>query len=158
MRISIGADHAGFVLKEQLSRRLAAEGHEVTDQGTSSADSCDYPDFARAVAKDVASGRAPRGILVCSTGVGMSIAANKVAGIRAALGVTSDEVRLSREHNDANVLTLGARYLDLQAAAGLIDIFLTTAFDGGERHRRRVQKIAALDRNGTGKLPEAAKA
>ena len=153
MRIAVGADHAGFVLKEHLRRRLEEQGHQIVDEGTHSPESCDYPDFARAVAGDVASGRAERGILVCSTGVGMSIAANKVAGIRAGLGTTIDEVRLIRSHNDANVLTLGAKFLDETAAESLVNAFLTTGFDGG-RHSRRLSKISAIERNGTGKLPQ----
>src|SRR5438046_2612970 len=126
MRIAIAADHAGFALKEKLRSRLAAEGHEVLDFGAGSAESCDYPDFAQPVAREVAQGRSDRGILVCSTGIGMAMAANKVAGIRAAPAQSQDEVRLTREHNDANVLTLGARYLDEAQASGLVDIFLNT--------------------------------
>jgi ribose 5-phosphate isomerase B len=144
MKIAIGADHAGFALKEQLRRRLAEEGHELADFGTDSADSCDYPDFAQPVAREVAGGRADRGILVCSTGIGMAMAANKVAGVRAAPAQSEDEVRLTREHNDANVLTIGARYLDEDRAAALVDVFLKTEFTGG-RHARRVAKIGALE-------------
>src|SRR3954468_1439616 len=145
MKIAIGADHAGFVLKEQLRQRLSAEGHEVVDFGTRSAESCDYPDYAREVARDVGEGRSDRGILVCSTGIGMAMAANKVAGVRAAPAQSEDEVRLTREHNDANVLTIGARYLDEAHAAKLVAVFLGTEFSGG-RHARRVAKIGALDR------------
>ena len=144
MKIAIGADHAGFALKEKLRHRLAAEGHEVLDFGAESAESCDYPDFAQPVARDVAQGRADRGILVCSTGIGMAIAANKIGGVRAVPAQSEDEVRLTREHNDANVLTLGARYLDEERAAGLIDLFLNTEFAGG-RHARRVAKIRQLE-------------
>jgi ribose 5-phosphate isomerase B len=144
MRIAIAADHAGFALKEKLRRKLADEGHEVVDFGADSPDSCDYPDFAQKVARDVAGGTADRGILVCSTGIGMAIAANKVDGVRAAPAQCEDEVRLTREHNDANVLTLGARYLDEDRAAGLVAIFLQTEFIGG-RHARRVAKIAQLE-------------
>ncbi|MGO9262289.1 MAG: ribose 5-phosphate isomerase B [Bryobacteraceae bacterium] len=146
MRIAIGADHAGFALKEQLRQRLAAEGHEVVDFGADSGESCDYPDFAQPVAREVGQGRADRGILVCSTGIGMAIAANKVAGVRAAPAQSEDEVRITRQHNDANVLTLGARYLDERRAAGLVDLFLNTEFAGG-RHARRVAKIAQLERS-----------
>jgi len=144
MKIAIGADHAGFALKEKLRARLSAEGHEVVDYGTSSAESCDYPDFAQAVGREVGAGRTDRGILVCSTGIGMAIAANKVEGVRAAPGQSEDEVRLTREHNDANVLTLGAKYLDEAQAEALIGIFLNTEFSGG-RHARRVAKIAQLE-------------
>ncbi|HEY1203371.1 MAG: ribose 5-phosphate isomerase B [Bryobacteraceae bacterium] len=144
MRVAVGADHAGFVLKEHLRRRLEQEGHQVLDEGTHTAESCDYPDFAAPVAHDVAAGRADRGVLICGTGVGMSIAANKVAGIRAALGTVPEEVRLARAHNDANILTLGARFIAEPAADALVDVFLATGFDGG-RHERRVEKIAALE-------------
>jgi ribose 5-phosphate isomerase B len=124
------------------------EGHDVTDRGTGNSDSTDYPDYALSVSKDVANGNADRGILVCSTGVGMSITANKVQGVRAALGWNEDEVRLTREHNDANVLALGAKYTDEQKAGELVDVFLSVPFQGG-RHQRRVEKIAALEtRNG----------
>jgi ribose 5-phosphate isomerase B len=144
MRISIGADHAGFSLKEQLRQRLTAEGHEVVDYGTNSSDSVDYPDYAQPVSRDVAGGHADRGILVCSTGIGMAMAANKVHGVRAAPAQSDDEVKFTREHNDANVLTLGAKYLDENRAMQLIDIFLNTEFVGG-RHARRVAKIAQLE-------------
>src|ERR1019366_6610298 len=119
MKIAIGSDHAGFALKETLRQRLTREGHEVVDFGTASAESCDYPDFAQPVGREVAQGRSRYGILVCSTGIGMAMAANKVAGVRAAPAQSEDEVRLTRDHNDANVLTLGARYLDEERAAGL---------------------------------------
>lgn len=144
MKIAIAADHAGFALKERLRLKLSERGHDVVDYGTASTDSCDYPDYARQVAGEVGQGRSDRGILVCSTGIGMAMAANKVAGVRAAPAQSEDEVRLTREHNDANVLTLGARYLDEERAAALIDIFLNTEFTGG-RHARRVAKIAALE-------------
>jgi ribose 5-phosphate isomerase B len=144
MTIAIGADHAGFALKEQLRQMLGANGHRVIDKGTHSTGSCDYPDFAYPVAVEVASGNAERGVLVCSTGVGMSIAANKVRGIRAALGTSANQVRLTRSHNNANVLTLGARYLDFAAAQQLVEVFLSTTFDEG-RHQQRLAKIAALE-------------
>jgi ribose 5-phosphate isomerase B len=144
MKIAMAADHAGFALKENLRRRLAQEGHEVVDFGASSAESCDYPDFAQPAAREVGQGRSDRGILVCSTGIGMAMAANKMAGVRAAPAQSEDEVRLTREHNDANVLTLGARYLDEERALELIHVFLNTEFSGG-RHARRVAKIAQLE-------------
>ena len=146
MRIAIAADHAGFVLKDALRQRLETEGHQVIDFGTNSAESCDYPDFAQAVGREVAAGHSDRGVLVCSTGIGMAIAANKIDGVRAAPAESTDEVRLSREHNDANVLTIGARYHDESSAAALIDVFLTTEFSGG-RHARRVAKISQLEEN-----------
>jgi ribose 5-phosphate isomerase B len=144
MKIAIGADHAGFSLKEKLRARLSQEGHEVVDYGATSDASCDYPDFAQPVARDVSTGHSDRGILVCSTGIGMAIAANKVEGVRAAPAQNADEVHLTREHNDANVLTIGAKYLDEQQAMELIHIFLETQFAGG-RHARRVAKIAQLE-------------
>jgi ribose 5-phosphate isomerase B len=147
MKIAIGADHAGFALKEGLRDNLLADGHEVKDFGTNSAESTDYPDYAGTVARAVASGEFDRGVLVCGTGVGMSIAANKVPGIRAALGVNDAEVRLTRAHNDANILTLGSTLVDQETAARLAKIFLETGFDGG-RHARRVGKIAAMERAG----------
>lgn len=140
MKIALGADHAGFALKRELAERLAAGGHEVADFGTFDDQSTDYPDFAQQVARSVAAGSADRGVLVCSTGVGMAIAANKIRGIRAALAMNPDEVELTRAHNDANVLTIGARYTDADSAMKMVDLFLTTAFEGG-RHARRLGKI-----------------
>ena len=145
MKIAIGADHAGFSLKEKLRHQLTGEGHEVVDYGAASDASCDYPDFAQPVAREVAGGRSDRGILVCSTGIGMAMAANKVDGVRAAPAQNDDEVKFTREHNDANVLTLGAKYMDEGRAMELIDIFLKTEFAGG-RHARRVAKIAQLEK------------
>ena len=146
MKIAIAADHAGFSLKETLRDELRAKGYEVADLGTQNEESTDYPDYAAAVSHDVANGGAEMGILVCSSGVGMSMAANKVPGIRAALGINPEEVRVTREHNDANVLTLGARFTSPEEASKLVDIFLTTKFSGGERHARRIAKLAGLER------------
>jgi ribose 5-phosphate isomerase B len=145
MKIAIGADHAGYALKDLVRDALRQAGHEVIDVGTNSADSTDYPDYAVAVAEGVVSGAAERGILVCSTGVGMSIAANKIDGIRAALAFNVDEVRLTRAHNDANIITIGARYTDPEAANEMVRIFLETPFEGG-RHARRLGKIADLEK------------
>lgn len=145
MKIAIGADHAGYALKDQVRDALRQAGHDVVDVGTHSSESTDYPDYAGAVAHDVVSGAAERGILVCSTGVGMSIAANKIGGIRAAIAFHPDEVRLTRAHNDANVITIGARYTDADAAQEMVRIFLETPFEGG-RHARRVGKIAELEK------------
>jgi ribose 5-phosphate isomerase B len=145
MKIAIGADHAGFSLKEKLRQKLTGEGHQVVDYGTTSDASCDYPDFAQPVAREVAEGRSDRGILVCSTGIGMSIAANKLDGVRAVPAQSTDEVQFTREHNDANVLTLGARYVDEEKAMSLIHVFLSTQFQGG-RHARRIAKIAQLEK------------
>ena len=144
MKIAIGADHAGFSLKEGLLEVLKRDGYEVLDRGTYNAEPCDYPDLAAAVARDVASGLADRGILICATGVGMAMAANKVHGIRAALGTCPEEVELVRSHNDANVLTLGAKFTKPEDAEVMTKKFLTTEFSGG-RHARRVAKISAIE-------------
>jgi ribose 5-phosphate isomerase B len=145
MKISLGADHAGYQLKEKIKQRLAQQGIEVTDHGTTSIDSVDYPDYARDVAHDVAQKRADWGILVCGSGVGMAMAANKVPGVRAANVTSETEAQLSREHNDANVLAIGARILDDASAFKIVDTWLHTGFAGG-RHQRRVDKITALER------------
>jgi len=147
MKVSIGADHAGFELKEKIRKLLSDQGIEVADEGTHSAESVDYPDYARKVAEAVAGNGTQRGILVCGSGIGMAMAANKVHGIRAAHVTSEQEARMSREHNDANVLTLGARVLDEATALRIVQIFLNTQFEGG-RHQRRVDKIAALERAG----------
>ena len=131
MIIAVGADHAGYALKQQLAQALRQAGHEVIDDGTHSTESTDYPPYAAAVGRAVASGAADRGILVCATGVGMSIAANKIAGVRAALAVNPEEVQLTRRHNDANVLTLGARYTDAAAAAEYVKLFLENRSTAG---------------------------
>jgi ribose 5-phosphate isomerase B len=144
MKIAIGADHAGFELKNQLGDVLRHTGHEVCDFGTNSAEPTDYPDYAARVAKAVASGTVERGVLVCGSGVGMSIAANKVQGVRAALGVSVEEVRLARAHNNANVLTLGGRFVEPMVACELLQVFLDTSFEGG-RHERRVAKISQIE-------------
>ena len=144
MRISLGSDHAGFELKEQVKKLLEGLNHQVQDEGTESADSVDYPDFASRVAGAVSEGGADRGILICGSGIGMSITANKVLGIRAALCHTPEEARLSRQHNDANVLTLGGRVLDGKRSLEIVGEWLTTTFEGG-RHGRRVRKIEELE-------------
>ena len=149
MRIAIGCDHAGFRLKEQIRGYLQESKHAVTDFGTHSEESVDYPDFATQVAQAVAAGQHEFGILVCSTGIGMSIAANKVPGIRAGLCSTPDQGRLTREHNDANVLCLGQRDLATSTALEIVGAFLGTPFEGG-RHERRVNKIRDLERVATG--------
>ncbi len=145
MKISLGADHAGFELKERVREHLKQQGIEVHDRGTVSNDSVDYPDFAREVGEEVAAHQADLGILVCGSGVGMSIAANKVPGIRAANVSTEYEAEMSRRHNDANVLSIGARVLDEAKAMAIVDKWLHTDFEGG-RHQRRVDKIMAIER------------
>ena len=139
--IAMGSDHAGYEMKLVLAEHLKERGFEVKDYGTYSTDSCDYPDFAKAVAGAVVSGEAEKGILVCGTGIGMSIAANKVKGIRAA--VLSDEfsAQATREHNDANILCLGARVIDNDKAVKLVDIFMDTPFSEGANHIRRISKL-----------------
>jgi ribose 5-phosphate isomerase B len=144
MKLAMGADHAGYALKDLLRDELRAAGHEIEDVGTNSSESTDYPDYARKVAKLVASGAAELGILVCYSGVGMSISANKIRGVRAALGFAPEEVELTRRHNNANVLTLGSHFTDLAQARELVRVFLTTPFDGG-RHERRVNKISQIE-------------
>lgn len=156
MKIAVGADHGGFALKEHLREALRRDGHDIVDFGTNAPEPVDYPDYAAAVARSVARGDAALGILVCGTGVGMSIAANKVPGIRAALGVDAEQVRLTRTHNDANVLTLGGRFIDPDTADRLVQIFLETAFDGG-RHGVRVAKIAELEQHAAGAVNDSAR-
>ena len=144
MRIALGADHAGVALKHNIRQLLDERGISYQDFGTNSTESVDYPDFAATVAHEVASGAFDRGILVCGSGIGMAIAANKVAGIRAAPVVDEDAARLSREHNDANVLALGERLTPADTARRIVNAFLDTPFAGG-RHQRRIDKIRALD-------------
>ena len=144
MRIALGADHAGYELKDRIKRHLQQRGVDVRDEGTNSSESVDYPDFARTVAYDVHEGRAELGILVCGSGIGMAISANKVAGIRAASVSSEYEAQMSREHNNANVLTLGARILPAEQALKIVDAWLAAKFAGG-RHQRRVEKIAAIE-------------
>jgi len=139
--VALGADHRGFKLKEELRRWLAARGHEPIDFGPDSDDRVDYPDYAFKVARAVARQRADRGILVCSTGIGMAIAANKVRGVRAALVDSVRLARLSREHNDSNVLCLGADVISADRARRIAGIWLATGFAGG-RHAGRLAKIA----------------
>jgi len=145
MRIAIGSDHAGFHLKKEVNKLLEELGHEYHDFGTYSTESCDYPDYALAVAQAVASGDFKRGILICATGIGMSMVANKVLGIRAALCHDVFSAHRSREHNDANVLCLGAEVLGEGLALEIVKTWLNSNFSGGERHRQRVDKINALD-------------
>ena len=152
MRIAIGADHAGYRLKETITFRLIDSGHTLDDVGTDGDSSVDYPDYAAAVAERVVSGRCERGILVCGTGIGMAMAANKVRGVRAATAGDLESARLSRAHNDANVLTLGARITPPDLALAIVRIFLDTPFEGG-RHQRRVDKITALEGSG-GNAPQ----
>lgn len=145
MRIALGADHAGFALKEELKVFLQAEGHEVQDHGTHSEEPVDYPPFCAAAARAVAAGEADRAVLVGGSGQGEQIAANKVAGIRAALCHDLYLARLSREHNDANVLTMGGRVVAPAYAKEILRVWLATPFEGG-RHVPRIEQIAAIER------------
>jgi ribose 5-phosphate isomerase B len=145
MKIALGADHAGFELKEKIKQHLLQKGIPVDDLGTHSTESVDYPDFARQVGEAVVGGRADWGILVCGTGIGMAMAANKVPGVRAALCGDLYTARMSREHNDANVLVLGGRLMGADMAADILLAWLETDFAGG-RHARRVGKIADIER------------
>lgn len=144
--IALGADHAGFFLKEDLGRWLTGRGHTILDFGTDSAEAVDYPDYAGLVAEAVGSGRAGRGLLVCGTGLGMAMAANKVQGVRAVACSEPALARASREHNDANVLALGARLLTTEQAMDIVTVWLEAAFAGG-RHARRIEKVARLERS-----------
>ena len=145
MNISIASDHAGFEQKTALAAYLRELGHQVTDLGPDTDERVDYPDFAALVARDVAAGTAERGVLVCGTGIGMAVAANKVQGIRAANVVTPEFAALAREHNDANVVALSGRFVDAETNRRILDAFLSTDFGGG-RHAGRVEKIAALEK------------
>src|SRR5450759_4033193 len=151
-RVVLAADHGGFVLKEAIKRHLKSRGVDVLDVGTSSTDAVDYPVFARAAAEAVASGQAGRGIIVDGAVIGSSMVANKVAGVRAGMAFDLATAKNAREHNDANVLTLGAGYLAEEAALGMVDVFLSTDCTV-ERHRRRVAMIDAIDAN-RGNTPE----
>jgi ribose 5-phosphate isomerase B len=146
MKIAIGSDHAGFRAKEALRASLEAAGHQVEDVGTKSEDSCDYTDFSFAVAERVAKGTVERGVILCGTGIGSSIAANKVHGVRAALVHDGFTAEMSRRHNDANVLVLGARVLAEERIKDLARVWLETPFDGG-RHEKRLGKIGAYEKN-----------
>lgn len=144
MRIALGADHAGVDLKDALKALLDAQGHTYTDFGTHGPGSVDYPDHAALVGRAVAAGDYDRGLLVCGSGIGMAIAANKVAGVRAAAVTDPESARLSRSHNNANVLALGARLTPEPLARDLVTIFLNTPYEGG-RHQLRLDKITAME-------------
>lgn len=143
MRIAVGSDHAGFELKERIAERLRDAGHEVVDCGTRSTDRVDYPDFGAAVGRAVAGGDADGGVCVCGSGIGIAMAANKIAGIRAGVVWDATSARLSREHNDANVICLGERLVGPQVALDAVDAWLGASFEGG-RHVGRVAKLDAL--------------
>ena len=146
MKVALGSDHGGFTLKEEIKKYLEEKGIEYKDFGTYSTDSCDYPDIALPVAKAVQKGEYDRGILICGTGIGIGIAANKVPGIRAALCHDTFSARASREHNNANILTMGERVIGRGLALDIVDVWLNTEFAGG-RHQRCVDKIHELERD-----------
>ena len=145
MHVVFGADHAGYLLKESLIRAAAAAGYSVTDLGTDSAEPVDYPDFAAAVAREVAAGLAERGVVVCGSGAGASIAANKVRGARCAVAHDTYSAHQMVEHDDANVVALGSRVIGPALAEEILFAFLSARFTGEERHRRRLGKIIALE-------------
>ncbi len=145
MKIAIGCDHGALALKEILIPHLTKLGHEVKDFGTYTLDSCDYPDFAGAAAKAVAAGECERGIVLCTTGIGVSIAANKVKGIRCALLSDVMSARMTREHNDTNMMAIGAAVIGQLLALEIVDTWLSTEFSHNERHQRRIDKVMALE-------------
>jgi len=149
MRILIGADHGGFEMKELLRQRLASAGHDVVDKGACEYDgSDDYPDFALAVARGVAAGEGPKGIVVCGSGVGASVAASKIKGVRAAVCHDTYSARQGVEHDDMNVLCLGGRVIGEEPAKEIVDAFVGAEFSGGERHKRRLGKVLAAEAEG----------
>ena len=140
MKISLGSDHAGYIVKEEIKKHLISKGYEVLDVGTNSTESCDYPIFAKAAAKLVSEGTAKYGVLVCSSGEGIVMTANKIKGVRCGLAYNDDVARLIRQHNNANMIAFGANFMKLEDIIKRIDIFLSTDFEGG-RHERRVSEI-----------------
>lgn len=155
MKVAVGCDHAGFPLKETVIAALRKLGAEVVDFGTHSLESVDYPDFGERVGRAVASGEVDRGVVICGTGIGVSIAANKVPGVRAALCAEPFSARMARAHNDANVLCLGARVVGPGLALETVRAFLSAQFEGG-RHQRRVEKVMAMERAGRREAPSGA--
>ena len=146
MRIVVGADHAGYELKQYFVDYLRRQGHEVIDAGTHSTEPVDYPDFAEALSKVISAGQAERGVLICGSGVGASVAANKVPGIRAGLCHDTYSAHQGVEHDDMNVLVLGARVIGIETAREAVEHFLAAKFTGEERHRRRLEKVKQLER------------
>ena len=146
MKISIGCDHGALALKNTVVSHLQANGHQVVDFGTHTLDSCDYPDFAAAAAKAVANGECERGIVLCTTGIGVSIAANKVKGVRCALLSDLMTARMTREHNDTNMMAIGAGVVGEMLALQIVDTWLDTPFSHNERHQRRIDKVMALEK------------
>ena len=144
MKIALGCDHGGYGLKCEIVKLLEAKGYEYQDFGCYSTESCDYPEFGEAAARAVASGECDKGIVICTTGIGISIAANKVAGIRCAHCADSLEAEMTRRHNDANMMAIGAGFTGKNMAERMVEVFINTEFEGG-RHARRVDKIMALE-------------
>lgn len=146
MKISIGSDHGGYQLKTEIKNHLIAQGHQVVDFGTNSSDSCDYPDFAYAAATALSKGEVDFGVVVCTTGMGVSMVANKVKGVRCALCHNENCAEMTRRHNDANMIAFGQKYVSTEVALKAVDIFLSTAFEKeNERHVRRVNKIVEVE-------------
>lgn len=143
--IAIACDHGGYALKEKVKAHLAEAGYQVKDFGTNSLDSCDYPDYAAPAAKAVASGECEKGIVICTTGIGVSIVANKVDGVRCALCTDTFAAEMTRRHNDTNMLAMGAGIVGENLALKIVDTWINTEFEGG-RHQRRVDKITALEK------------
>lgn len=146
MKIAIGCDHGALALKEKIVAHLNRQGHEVSDFGTYTEDSCDYPDFAAAAARAVADGRCERGIVLCTTGIGVSISANKIDGIRCALLSDSWTAKMTRLHNDTNMMAMGAGVVGENLALEIVDTWLNTEFSGEARHQRRIDKLMALEK------------
>ena len=146
MKIALACDHGALELKNTIREHLQKLGHEVVDFGTHTLASCDYPDFAGAAAKAVAAGECEKGIVTCTTGIGVAIAANKIPGIRCALLGDLMSARMTREHNDTNMMALGAAVTGTMLALEIVDTWLTTEFSGGERHCRRIEKLMALEK------------
>ena len=144
MKIALGSDHGGYTLKEAVKEHLQEAGYEIEDCGCYSTKSCDYPEFGHAVAHMVADGKCDKGIVVCTTGIGISIAANKVQGIRCALCTDPHMARMSREHNDANILAMGEGIIGKNLAMAIVDVFMNTEFSTEEKHHRRVSQIEKI--------------
>ena len=145
LKISIGSDHGGLSLKQEIIKHLEEKGIEVKDYGTYSLDSCDYPDFSYIVARSVAKKEADLGIVICTTGIGVSIVANKVRGVRCALCLNKEQASLTKLHNNANVLAMSQKFTDVETAKEIVDTFINTPFSNEERHKRRVQKIKEIE-------------
>ena len=146
MKIAVACDHGALALKNKVIAHLEAKGHEVVNFGTDTLDSCDYPDFAAPAARAVASGECEKGIVMCTTGIGVSIVANKVDGVRCALLSDKMSARLTREHNDTNMMAMGAGVIGEMLALEIVDIWVDTEFSRNERHQRRIDKVMALEK------------